>query len=264
METLQKAPRIIALLKIIGLAAVAILLLVTFGPALRLRSSTLAAAMQPQKEKSRFLEYDGEVIEYEVRFGRVRLGTARFVNHGQTGLNGQPVGLMVFETKLVRFKDIEEIYSDLQTLLPIEIRRRVFNWLSTEQIVERYDQKEYLVTITKAHHTNPQTVVIKKDAVIHNALLLPYSVRTMPVLSTGQVIEANLPNRKIELTLRACENVTVPAGTFLAYHFISNPRQIEIWITADQSRIPVKIQGAGVFGYALVMSRYQPPVSVKK
>jgi hypothetical protein len=66
----------------------------------------------------------------------------------------------------------------------------------------------------------------------------------------------NLPNREFKIELTSIDEVAVPAGTYKAFHFQSLPRQIEIWITADERRIPIKIQGAGIFGYLMVMKEY--------
>jgi hypothetical protein len=49
--------------------------------------------------------------------------------------------------------------------------------------------------------------------------------------------------------------VAVPAGKFRAYHFTSAPHKFEIWITADELRLPVKIEGAGGYPYTLMMNK---------
>jgi hypothetical protein len=99
-------------------------------------------------------------------------------------------------------------------------------------------------------------MVIKKNEPIHNAVLLPYYIRRIPVLETGQIIIANLPTRRLEIKLVSQEEIKVPAGIFQAYHFSSTPKQIDIWISADERRIPVKIEGAGLLGYSVVMKEY--------
>jgi hypothetical protein len=51
--------------------------------------------------------------------------------------------------------------------------------------------------------------------------------------------------------------VEVPAGTFKAYHFESTPKQIDIWISQDERKIPLKMQGMGAIGYSLVLNDSQ-------
>ncbi len=133
------------------------------------------------------------------------------------------------------------------------------NWFGKEQITEDYDQKNFTVTITKIKGKTQSTQVIKKKTPIQNPILMPHYVRRIPELSIGTVITTNLALSDFEMKLIGIEDIKVPAGTFKAYHFESTPKQVEIWITADQRRIPIKIQGSGVFGYCMVMREYVAP-----
>lgn len=200
--------------------------------------------------------YIGEKITYDVKLGNLHLGKARFNNMGNVQLNGNLLNVMTVETKLTQFTDREKIYSDLETLLPVRVERDILNWLIQERITEDYNQDNFTVTIIKNKGAIQEKLVIKKDSHIHNAALLPYYVRRIPRLDVGRIIIANLPTRRLEIKLVSMEDVKVPAGTFKAFHFKSTPKQIEIWISADERRIPLKMQGTGIFGYSLVMSEY--------
>ena len=166
---------------------------------------------------------------------------------------------MTMETKLTQFRDTEKIYSDPKTLLPVRVERDIMKLFVRERITEDYDQDNFTVTIIKNKGAMEEKLVIKKDSHIHNALLLPYYVRRLPSLDVGRIIIANLPTRRLEIKLVSIEDVKVPAGTFKAFHFKSTPKQIEIWISTDERRIPLKIQGSGIFGYSMVMSEYASP-----
>ncbi|MDD4979974.1 MAG: DUF3108 domain-containing protein [Candidatus Omnitrophica bacterium] len=204
-------------------------------------------------------KYSGEKITYDVMLGKVRLGRMRFSNIGNAPLEGRILNLMVMETKLTHFSDTERIYSDPQTLLPVKVERDIMNIFTHEKINEHYDQTNFTVTIIKKKGMKKQErLIIKKDDLIHNAALLPYYVRHTPNLDVGRVIIANLPTRRLEIELVSEEELTVPAGTFKAYHFSSTPRQIDIWISADSRRIPLKIQTSGALGYSMVMKEYSP------
>lgn len=198
----------------------------------------------------------GEKIIYDVKLGTLYLGQSQFIRFANVNLNDKVLNAMLFETKLSRFKDTEKIYSDPKTLLPIRVERDIINWFTREKITEEYDQEKFTVTITKFKGTGQEKTVIKKDSPIHNAILLPYSVRDIPNLSIGQTFAANLPTRKLEIKLVSIEKIKVPAGTFEAYHFTSIPKQIDIWVTVDERRIPIKIQGSGIFGYTMVMKKH--------
>ncbi len=200
--------------------------------------------------------YVGEKITYNVKLGKLYLGKARFNNIANVQLDGRLLNVMTVETKLTQFTDMEKIYSDLDTLLPVRVERDILNWFVREKITEDYDQNNFTVTIIKNKGAGQEKLVIKKDSHIHNAVLLPYYVRRIPRLDVGGIIITNLPTRRLEIKLVSIEDIKVPAGTFKAYHFKSTPKQIEIWISTDVRRIPLKIQGSGLFGYSMVMSEY--------
>lgn len=205
------------------------------------------------------LKYVGESILYDVKLGKARLGKSQFKYIENVRINGRLLAVMTAETKLTQFMDKEKIYSDAETALPIKVERDILNWFIREKITEDYDQKDFTVTIVKEKGGKQERLVIKKDSHIHNAILLPYYVRRTPKLDVGRIIVANLPTRRLEIALVSIEEIKVPAGTFKAYHFKSAPKQIEIWISADERRIPLKIQDtAGICGYSMVMREYRP------
>jgi hypothetical protein len=45
-------------------------------------------------------------------------------------------------------------------------------------------------------------------------------------------------------------------GSFRSYRFESTPRQIVIWISADELRLPLKIQGIGIMNYILQLREH--------
>jgi hypothetical protein len=198
----------------------------------------------------------GEKIIYDVKLGKLYLGEARFANIANAQVNSKVLNVMVLETKLAQFTDTEKIYSDPQTLLPVRVEWDILNWFVQEIITEEYDQDNFTVTIIKDKGSSQEKTVIKKNSHIHNAILLPYHVRYIPKMDVGRIIIANLPTRRLEIKLTSIEEIKVPAGTFQAYHFTSTPKQIDIWISADERRLPIKIQGSGIFGYTLAMKEH--------
>jgi hypothetical protein len=106
--------------------------------------------------------------------------------------------------------------------------------------------------------------IFKKDSPIHNAVLLPHYVRILPELKVGQSFPANLAKRAYEIKLVSLEDIKVPAGEYKTYHFESVPRQIEIWLSADKDRIPVRVLGLGAFSYSLDMVSYTPPQNLSQ
>lgn len=198
----------------------------------------------------------GEKITYEVKFGKLNLGTAVFSQLKNVKFNGRLLNVMLLETKLAHFTDRETIYLDAQTFLPVKIERDILNWFTKEKITEDYDQKNFSVTIKKQGLMKKGTLVIKKDGPIQNAVVLPQYVRHIVKLEPGRILVANLPTRRYEIELVSVDEITVPAGNFKAYHFQSRPKQIEIWISADQRRIPLKILSTARFGYSMEFKKY--------
>lgn len=208
-------------------------------------------------EEKKPVERIGERIVYDVRLTRVSLGRAVFSHLPRTELGGEQVSYMNFQTKLARFNDLEKIYSDPGTYLPLKIERSISNWPFSEKISEYYDQKKFILTIIKDGKTG-QTV-IKKDAPIHNAVMLPFYVRGIAKLDPGWTMSINLPNQKFQIKLAGTENISLSGKSFYAHRFESDPKRFEIWISADEQRIPLKIKGTGSLGYTLIMKEYFPP-----
>jgi hypothetical protein len=193
-----------------------------------------------------------------VKLGSITLGRASFHHVSRIELGGREVNLMTFQSRLVRFNDLEKIYSDIRTFLPLRIERDVFIWPTQEKITENYDQENFKLNITKFKGKRKEETLILKKGSIHNAILLPFHVRMMPELGIGWALEARLPTQEFVIKLVSIEDVTVPAGTFKSYRFESTPKRFEIWVSADERRIPVKIKGSGFLGYTLVMKEYIP------
>ncbi len=198
----------------------------------------------------------GERLIYDIKLGKIRLGEARYSHNESVEINGKLLTSMEFVTKVANFNDTETIYTDPKTFLPVKIERNITNWLSKERITENYNQEEYILTINKTVGSKNEELIIKKDSPIHNAILLPQYVRRVPKLNIGRILIANLPKGRYEIRLVSIENVTVPAGIFKAYYFKTNPEQIEIWISADERRIPIKIRNCDKIGYSMVLRKY--------
>lgn len=207
-------------------------------------------------EEKKPVERIGERIVYDVRLAKVSLGRAVFNHLPRAELDGKWVSFMNFQTKLARFNDLEKIYSDPGTYLPLKVERAISNWPFSEKISEYYDQEKFILTIVKDGKDN-QTV-IRKDAPIHNAVMLPFYVRGIAYFDPGWSMSINLPNQKFLIKLAGTENINLNGQSFKAYRFESDPKRFAIWISADEQRIPLKIKGAGSLGYTLIMKEYFP------
>ena len=197
-------------------------------------------------------DYDGESILYLISpFGR-----SEYNNLGMVDLNGVKVNLVIFKTKVLLFEDTEKIYSDLESLLPLKIERSISKLWGKEYITEEYDQKKFTVVMRKFKGKKlVKEQITKANGPIHNAITLPFYLRGRPDLKIGWHFIARVPD-EFQLELVSIDQITVPAGKFQTYHFKSIPNKFEIWINKDNPRVPLKIQGKGIFDYALLMKRY--------
>jgi hypothetical protein len=240
--------------KILYIIALAVLLLFAFRCIIAFKPS--GGKKPDAASPARPAERIGEKIVYEVKLGRLSLGRAQYDHLMPSELNGKMVSHMTFETRLARFKDLERVYSDPDTFLPLQVERQICVWPVSEQITEKYDQKNFSLTIVKRKFGKMRETVIKKDSPIHNAITLPFYVRRMDSLQVGWSMKANLPGEQFEIKLVSIEEVSVPAGSFKSYHFTSIPQRFEIWISADERKIPLKIKGGGALGYTFLMKEY--------
>ena len=197
--------------------------------------------------------FAGEKMKYAVKFGKLRLGTSQLRSAGVTEIDGKRLNTIIFQTTAARFSDTETIYSDPETHLPIKIIREISNWFLSEKITEDYDQDNFKLTITKQRGSKTSSLLIEKDAPIHNPILLFYYAEDVFEFEQGRTLNVNLPGNKFQIRLASIEEIEVPAGVFKAYRFESSPKHIEIWISADRRRIPVRINGLGNFGYSLLL-----------
>lgn len=201
----------------------------------------------------------GEKIIYDVMLGKLRMGSAVFEYAARTELNQRAVDLFTFSTRAARFTDFERIFSDPATFLPLRVERDISAWAKKEKIVEQYDQQAFLLSVEKHTGGKQTTQSFKKESVIHNAVLLPSVVRRTHQIDPGWSFKANLPTQEFTITFAGIEEITLPAGKFRASRFTSFPERFEIWISADQYQIPLKIKGTSGIGYTLVMRTYIKP-----
>jgi len=198
-------------------------------------------------------DYTGESILYLIS----PIGRSEYNDLGVVDLNGMKVNLVTFRTKVLLVEDTEKIYSEPESLLPYKIERTISKLWGKEYITEEYDQKNFTVVIRKFKGKKlVKEQIIKANGPIQNAILLPFYLRRRPDLEIGWEFTARVPN-EFKLQLVSIDEIIVPAGTFQAYHIKSIPDKFEIWISKNNPRVPVKIQGKGIFDYALLMKEYR-------
>ena len=184
------------------------------------------------------------------------LGSSEYQNFGIVEFRGKRASLVVFKTSVMTFADTEKIYSDPETGLPIFVERNVSFLFRKEYLTEEYSVRENKVVITKMEGGKKvkEYILRAKGGPIHNAVLLPFSLRRVPELVIGWSMRIRLP-QEFKVQLVSIEDIGVPVGKFTTYHFTSDPPKFEIWISKDNLRLPVKIKGMEGFSYTLAMQK---------
>ncbi|MFH1458031.1 MAG: hypothetical protein ABIG31_02545 [Candidatus Omnitrophota bacterium] len=195
--------------------------------------------------------YAGEKITYLIE----PAGIAEYRDGGIVEVEGKKLNLATFETRVLGFHDVEKIYTDPETNLPLRVERDISLWTKKEYLVEEYDQKKFELSVNKYRGKKKvKDYLFKAKGPIHNAVLLPFFLRESPEFHIGWSFHANFPQR-FEIQLVSLEEIIVPAGKFWAYRFTSIPHKFEIWISKDIPRVPLKIKGMGSLGYTFVMKK---------
>lgn len=197
--------------------------------------------------------YAFEHAEEKIIYAVSPIGRAEYCDEGLVELNNKRVRLVTFRTRLIGFDDLEKIYSDPRTLLPLKVERFVSILFGKEYLIEEYTPEKNLLVITKfIGNKKVKEYVFKSDRPIRNAITLPFYLRSIPDFEIGWTFVAYFPNQ-FTVTLTSIDDVKVPAGKFKAYHFTSSPEKFEIWISKDKYRLPIKIKGLCGYSYTMVM-----------
>ncbi|MFC1666962.1 DUF3108 domain-containing protein [Candidatus Omnitrophota bacterium] len=196
----------------------------------------------------------GERLTYEVRYKKVRLGESILTFHGEKELNNKNVYHITFFTKIPTLKDTEELYAEKGTFLPLEVHRTIKKKLGFgDRIREIYDQKNFRVDIKQRSKLRLNEFSIQKDSPVHNAILLAYYYRTQRDFSEDERFKVALPTFDFDVIYRGIENIKTPLGEYRAYAFISEPPKFKLWLSADERKLPLKIENPGTLGYSLII-----------
>lgn len=184
---------------------------------------------------------DRRVIKYAIS----PAGRAEYREEGQAEVRGVVCNRVVFTSSAPGFRDVENIYFDPRSALPLKVERFVSFLFRKEHLVEEYDSVGNTLVIRKYIGSREvKSYRFSADGPFQNAVILPFLLRRTPDLAVGWQCVVRIP-QEFTVTLAAVENIRVPAGKFTAYRFDSSPRRFQIWISADSEAIPLKIHGLG-------------------
>jgi hypothetical protein len=195
-------------------------------------------------------DYVKEKIVYKISTG----GNAEYNDLGTVVMNGKKVQLVTFRTHIGGLMDgFERIYGEPDTFLPLRIERDVLFFIRKERLIEIYSPKKSSVSIKKyVNGKFAREFRYSKERPVQNAILLRAYLKSVKDLHVGWSTDILIPD-PYTVTLVGIEDVEVPAGKFSAYHFKSEPRKFEMWVTRDADHVPVKLAVTGGYRTTLEM-----------
>ena len=213
----------------------------------------------------------GERMEYDVKFGAIRVGNAHMEVVSLDNLRGRPVWHTAFWVQggnfLYRVNDVYESWMDAETLSSLRfVQELEEGGKDIERRFEIYPERAVFIQTSKKPPKEEKSVSQPLD---DGSFL--YFIRTIP-LEVGQTYDFNRyfrPDRNpVRIRVLRKERVKVPAGTFDAIviqpviktkGIFSENGHAEIWLTDDDRHVMVQLKSKLSFGSLnLFLKSYLP------
>ena len=202
----------------------------------------------------------GERMEYDVKFGAIRVGNAHMEVVALDNLRGRPAWHTAFWVQggnfLYRVNDVYESWMDAETLSSLRfVQELEEGGKDIERRFEIYPERAIFVQTSKKPPKEEKSVSQPLD---DGSFL--YFIRTIP-LEVGQTYSFDRyfrPDRNpVRIRVLRKEKVKVPAGTFDAIviqpmiktkGIFSENGHAEIWLSDDDRRIMLQLKSKLSFG----------------
>ena len=213
----------------------------------------------------------GEKMEYDVKFGVLRVGNAHMEVVGLDNLRGRAVWHTAFWVRggnfMYRVNDVYESWMDAETLSSLRfVQELEEGGKDTERRFEIYPERSIFIQTSKKPAKEEASVSQPLD---DGSFL--YFLRTIP-LEVGQTYDFNRyfrPDRNpVRIKVLRKERVKVPAGTFDAIvvqpviktkGIFSENGHAEVWLSDDDRHIMLQLKSALSFGSLnLYLKSYSP------
>lgn len=213
----------------------------------------------------------GERMEYEVRFGPLRVGTGHMEVVGIENIRGRDAWHTAFwvqgGTFFYKVNDVNESWFDLETLSSLRFVQQLEEGSKDrERHFEIYPERSVFVAL----HDKP----VKEQPSVREPLddgSFLYFIRTIP-LEVGQTYDFDRyfrPDRNpVRIRVLRKERITVPAGTFNTIvvqpiiktkGIFSEDGRAEVWLSDDERRIMLQLKSHLSFGSLnLYLKSYVP------
>ena len=213
----------------------------------------------------------GERMEYDVKFGAIRVGNAHMEVVALDNLRGRQAWHTAFWVQggnfLYRVNDVYESWMDAETLSSLRfVQELEEGGKDIERRFEIYPERAVFVQTSKKPVKEEKSVSQPLD---DGSFL--YFIRTIP-LEVGQTYDFNRyfrPDRNpVRIRVLRKERIKVPAGTFDAIviqpviktkGIFSENGHAEIWLTDDDRHVMVQLKSKLSFGSLnLYLKSYLP------
>lgn len=216
----------------------------------------------------------GEQLQYEVRFGSLKVGTAQMEVVALDNVRGRLAWHTAFWVRggnfLYRVNDVYESWMDAETLSSLRfVQELEEGGKDTQRHFEIYPDRAVFVQTSKKPAKEEKSVSQPLD---DGSFL--YFLRTIP-LEVGQTYDFNRyfrPDRNpVRIRVLRKEKVRVPAGTFDAIvvqpviktkGIFSENGHAEVWLSDDERHIMLQLKSKLKFGSLnLYLKSYKPSPS---
>jgi len=213
----------------------------------------------------------GERMEYDVKFGILRVGNAHMEVVGLDNLRGRAAWHTAFYVRggnfMYRVNDVYESWMDAETLSSLRfVQELEEGGKDTERRFEIYPERSSFLQTSKKPSKEEQSVSQPLD---DGSFL--YFIRTIP-LEVGQTYDFNRyfrPDRNpVRIKVLRKERIKVPAGTFDAIvvqpviktkGIFSENGHAEVWLSDDDRHIMLQLKSKLSFGSLnLYLKSYVP------
>ena len=203
-------------------------------------SPSVSAATSPLEK--------GEIIHYDIKKLRIKVGEATLVYNGPVEVRGQMALSITFTAQGFQFYDEEQIFLSQDTFYPVVIKRNLNIFGTEERIIEFYDAKNGSVRIVKTAHGKTTEQTITKDRPLDNIYGFIYRHRATDLLSKNKKIQLDLPTDSVRFELVTDKDLKIAKHRFKVCYLRSVPKKYEVWFDKGPHRIPLRIDGASGFG----------------
>ena len=213
----------------------------------------------------------GETLEYDVKFGFVKVGNAHMEVVGLDNLRGRAVWHTAFYVRggnfMYRVNDVYESWMDAETLSSLRfVQELEEGGKDIERHFEIYPERSIFIQTSK----KPQKEEPSVSEPLDDGSFL-YFLRTIP-LEVGKTYDFNRyfrPDRNpVRIRVMRKERVKVPAGTFDAIvvqpmiktkGIFSENGHAEVWLSDDDRHIMLQLKSKLSFGSLnLYLNKYVP------